>query len=114
MTGATVLSKVSMHLCCTISRFSEAATEGKRIAASRGSVSLYVNSSCTQEHALTQQIKFCSSIHLSLDAFQLIQLAIGLSVAILRSLCRLYSIKVPVDSRRQTLQFFDATGFGFL
>src|SRR5213082_892111 len=79
-----------------------------------GSVSLYVNSSCTQEHALTQQITFCSSIHLSLDAFQLIHLALGLSVAILRSLCRSYSIKVPVDSRRQTLQFFDATGFGFL
>ena len=55
-----------------------------KLRLSSGSVSLYVNSSCTQEHALTQQIKFCSSIHLSLDAFQLIDLALRLSVAILR------------------------------
>src|SRR5947209_1052736 len=79
-----------------------------------GSVSLCVNSSSTQEQPLTQQIKFCSSIHLSLDALELIDFALRLSVAMLRSLCRSNSIKVSEDSRRETLEFLDATGFGFL
>ena len=79
-----------------------------------GSVSLSVNHSCTQKHPLTQQIKLCTSIHLSLDALELIDLALRLSVAILGSLCCPNSIKVSIDPRCQTLQFLDATSFGFL
>src|SRR5438309_5158506 len=43
-----------------------------------------------------------TSIHLSLDALELIDLALRLSVAILGSLCCPNSIKVSIDPRCQT------------
>ena len=54
-----------------------------KIRVGNGSVSLYVNGSPTQEHALAEQIEVRTSIHLPLDALELIDFALRLSVAIL-------------------------------
>ena len=70
--------------------------------------------SSTQEHPLTQQIKFCPSIHLSLDALELIHLALRLPVAIFHGYNSSNCIKVAREACRQTLHLLGPADFGFL
>jgi hypothetical protein len=76
-----------------------------KIRGKDGSVSLYVNGSRAKEHALAEQIEVRTSIHLPLDALELIHFALRLCVAVFRCQSRSDRIIVPVDPGNKAFEW---------